>query len=176
MALTHKIVTTGPESSGKSVLCQELSVYYDAPWVPEYARHYLEIHGPDYDFTAFRKMLRGHLQRQASAAASRPPLLFLDTDLINYVIWARWVFDRLPQELERALPKEGDHRYLLTYPDLPWAHDPLRENPEERLTLFQAHRQLIEELDRPYAVIYGSGEERLNSARRALREWGITDH
>ena len=37
-----RVVITGPESSGKSVLAGELAAFFGAPLVQEYARTYLE--------------------------------------------------------------------------------------------------------------------------------------
>ena len=46
-----KIVVIGPESTGKSVLCQELSAHYNTLWCPEYARTYLEENDMDGQYT-----------------------------------------------------------------------------------------------------------------------------
>ena len=37
-----KVVFYGPESSGKTTLCFELSKYYGCLWVEEFARNYLQ--------------------------------------------------------------------------------------------------------------------------------------
>ncbi|HEY8968195.1 MAG TPA: AAA family ATPase, partial [Puia sp.] len=44
----RKIVVIGPESTGKSTLCEGLAVYFATDWVPEYAREYLLKHGRQY--------------------------------------------------------------------------------------------------------------------------------
>ena len=36
-----RIAVIGPESSGKSSLCEELARHYQTIWIPEYAREYL---------------------------------------------------------------------------------------------------------------------------------------
>ena len=43
-----KIVIIGPESTGKSSLCEALARHYQTAWVPEYAREYLTQYGTDY--------------------------------------------------------------------------------------------------------------------------------
>ena len=37
-----KVVLYGPESTGKTTLAIELAKYFDVPWVPEFAREYLQ--------------------------------------------------------------------------------------------------------------------------------------
>ena len=39
---TRKIVVIGPESTGKSTLCEQLAARYGTVWCPEYAREYLD--------------------------------------------------------------------------------------------------------------------------------------
>ena len=38
-----RIAITGPESSGKTTLCQSLSEHFNVDFIPEFARTYLEI-------------------------------------------------------------------------------------------------------------------------------------
>ncbi|MBK7030628.1 MAG: ATP-binding protein [Bacteroidales bacterium] len=37
-----RIAITGPESTGKSWLAEQLAEYYGTVWVPEFAREFLE--------------------------------------------------------------------------------------------------------------------------------------
>jgi nicotinamide riboside kinase len=40
MKSIKKIVVIGPESTGKSTLCEKLASHYNTLWVPEFAREY----------------------------------------------------------------------------------------------------------------------------------------
>jgi NadR type nicotinamide-nucleotide adenylyltransferase len=168
-----KIVVTGAESSGKSTLCKSLAEHFKAPWVPEFARQYLEKKGPQYDFQDFENMLQGHLAAQQQAFADAQELVFLDTDLINYAVWAQFVFGRTSALIEANLAQENTHQYLICYPDLPWQADPLRENKKERLAIFKAHLNLIKKLNRPFYIVKGSGSARLKNALKALATWQV---
>ena len=44
-----KIIVTGPESSGKTTLCKEISNQFNIPFTTEYAREYLEKKGVNYN-------------------------------------------------------------------------------------------------------------------------------
>ena len=50
METIKKFVIIGPESTGKSTLCNQLAEHYQTLWVPEYAREYLEKNGTDYTY------------------------------------------------------------------------------------------------------------------------------
>jgi nicotinamide riboside kinase len=45
-----KIAVIGPESTGKTTLCEQLAQHYNTLWCPEFAREYLLTHGMDYDY------------------------------------------------------------------------------------------------------------------------------
>lgn len=166
-----KIVVTGPESSGKSMLCAALSRKMQAPKLSEYARHYLGQKGPDYDFTDFIAMYRGHLQQQELGFKDSQTLIFLDTDSINYQVWAEFVYGYQPAFIRQQMFKEKDHHYLLCYPDLPWQEDPLRENRRNRYAIFARHLHWIAKLQRPYAIIRGEGQSRIENAFQACQKW-----
>ena len=53
------ITVIGPESSGKTTLARKLAASYGCPWIPEYAREYLERHGSAYDETDLEKIAEG---------------------------------------------------------------------------------------------------------------------
>ena len=60
--MLKKIVTIGPESTGKSSLCKQLAKHYDTLWCPEYAREYLTIHGMDYTYEDLLTIAKGQVE------------------------------------------------------------------------------------------------------------------
>src|SRR5205823_13471053 len=57
-----KIVVIGPESTGKSTLCEQLARYFNTLWCSEYAREYLLDHGKDYIYDDLLAIAKGQLQ------------------------------------------------------------------------------------------------------------------
>ena len=163
-----RIVITGAESSGKSTLTHQLGERLGLPVAMEYARIYLEQHGPDYDLSILLKMSRLHRTYQAQEISPESPLGIFDTDLINYKIWAEEVFGYCPSEILKAIKAEAHHVYLVCEPDLPWEFDPLRENPTNRSRLFQRHLEEICNLNRPFRIVSGTEEKRLDHAESAV--------
>jgi nicotinamide riboside kinase/phosphopantetheinyl transferase len=146
-----RIVVTGPESSGKSLLTARLARHFSTLWTTEVAREYLAEHG----------------------AESSLDLVFDDTDLLTYRIWFLEKYGRPSPEIE-AMPLEGD-LYLLCMPDLAWAADPLREYPREadRQRHFKLHKEFLEKEAKPYALVSGQGSARTMNALCALEALGI---
>jgi nicotinamide riboside kinase len=60
--LIKKIVIIGPESTGKSALCEQLAQHFDTLWCPEYAREYLLAHGKNYTYDDLLTIAKGQLQ------------------------------------------------------------------------------------------------------------------
>ena len=56
-----KIVVIGPESTGKSTLCEQLAEHFNTVWCPEYARAYLNENGKEYSYDDLLKISEGQL-------------------------------------------------------------------------------------------------------------------
>ncbi|MEN8198616.1 MAG: ATP-binding protein [Thermodesulfobacteriota bacterium] len=164
-----RVIISGAESSGKSTITRHLAKLFDLPYALEFARFYLEEHGPQYDLELLKKMGRLHLDYQRERVVPDAPMGIFDTDLINYKIWAEKVFGSCPPEILAGMEGEKDHLYLLCEPDLVWEPDPLRENPYDRQELFQHHVDEVVRLGRPYELVNGSGRARLENAEAAFR-------
>ena len=113
----------GAESTGKSVLAEQLSRELACPWVPEYGRAYAEEHGTDFTLDDLLAIARGQDAAMRAACAGNPPLVLLDTDPLMTAAWAQMLFATVPHEL-LAYPK-AEH-YLLFAADTPWQDDGTR--------------------------------------------------
>ncbi len=54
--------------------------------------------------------------------------------------------------------------YFLTYIDVPWEADDLRDKPNERERMFKAFENTLIKYKRPYVLLKGSKKERLETA------------
>ncbi len=164
-----KVAVTGPESTGKSILAQQLAEHFGTVWVPEYAREYIDkLHRP-YKEEDILTIARGQLEREDIAAGTAEKLLFCDTELIVTKIWSEVKFGSChPWILEQIVNRPYD-LYLLCYIDIPWEEDPQREHPHFRKELFELYDSELRERGYPFAVIKGLGGERLGNALQAIR-------
>jgi NadR type nicotinamide-nucleotide adenylyltransferase len=160
----RKIAITGPESTGKSMLAEQLASHYHTVWVPEYAREYLEKNGPAYCEEDVLFIAKGQLAKEMETEPKAGDYLFSDTEFLVLKIWSDVKYGRChPWILQQA----GQHLYdlyLLCDIDLPWEFDPLREHPEMRKELFDLYCRELNERKLPYEIIRGTGPVRLENA------------
>ena len=69
------ITIVGPESSGKTTLARQLAADLGCPWVPEYAREYLDGLGRTYEEDDLQIIARGQLEAILSAGSGQSSIL-----------------------------------------------------------------------------------------------------
>ena len=157
-----KIIITGPESSGKTTLCQQLSTHFNIPFAKEFARTYIDALDRDYIMDDLLFIAKGQLESEFN-----PQLL--DSDLITIKIWSKykygscdkWISDQI------EIQKTKKRFYLLCKPDIPWQADNQRENPNDRMEIFKLYKQELENLGHDYFIVKGGNREQ--SARDRIR-------
>lgn len=160
-----KIGIIGPESTGKTALAQALAKHYRCPWEPEYARGYLEKHGPDYTRRDVEEIASIQILRELDRMLdNKGRYCFFDTELIITKVWFLHRYGSCPTFLTEHLKCCRMDYYLLCTPDLPWEPDPLRENGDRREYFFDWYKRELEELQVPYGIVSGTGEARLQCA------------
>jgi NadR type nicotinamide-nucleotide adenylyltransferase len=162
-----KIVVIGPESTGKSTLCEQLSVKFNTLWVPEFARKYLLSLGRPYDFDDLLIIAKGQLEQEDKLVAElKTPVIFIDTDMYVMKVWCEFVFGKCHPFILDEIVKRTYDAYLLCNTDLPWIADELREypDPESRNRLYRMYKDLMVNQSTPWFDISGGYEERLEKA------------
>jgi NadR type nicotinamide-nucleotide adenylyltransferase len=169
-----KIVVIGPESTGKSSLCEALARHYQTGYVPEYAREYLLQNGIRYKPEDLTVIARGQLalehRQTAAAKAAGHKYLFIDTDMYVMKVWSEFVFGLCdPWILDQIAQRQYD-AYLLCRTDIPWTSDPLREYPdlESRDRLFHIYKDCLVNQSTPWTEIGGEGEARVAAGIAAV--------
>ena len=183
----NTIVISGPESSGKSTLAEQLGRRLRWPVVTEAARDYLR-HQATYAPSDLRQIAMLQVQHEMQALQSGHSVV-ADTDLQVIRIWWQYRYGPLPlwliqlsqQQLSQpALTLQQGHatnpgnpsrlrHYLICQPDLPWQPDPLRENPVNRDELFQLYLADAQAWRLSYSLIQGKHEARLQHALQQVQ-------
>jgi nicotinamide riboside kinase len=184
-----KIVVIGPESTGKSTLCEQLAAHYKTNWIPEYARQYLLEHGKEYSFEDIYTIAEGQMKTEddfvtewhiargkelnkkkykltGPAASHLGFPLFIDTDLYVMKVWSEVAFNKCDNRILTRIAKRSNDLYLLCHTDLPWVEDSLREYPklETRNNIYQYYKEAMINQKTPWEEISGSYEQRFAKA------------
>jgi NadR type nicotinamide-nucleotide adenylyltransferase len=169
-----KIVIIGPESTGKSTLCEQLAAHYKTEWVKEYAREYLLKNGTDYTFENLLDVARGQLKLEDECVMlnAKPVAVFIDTDMYVMKVWCEFVFEKCHSFILNQIVERKYDLYLLCNVDLPWVKDELREYPdlESREKLYHLYKDALVNQNTPWVDISGLNEERLQKAIIAVNK------
>ena len=163
-----RIVLTGPECSGKTTLAAALAAHFDAPWVPEAARRFVETVPGALSAATVGPIAQLSMRLEDDALRAAPALLFRDTDLVSTVVYARHYYGECPAWIEREARFRRADLYLLGRPDLPWTPDGLRDRPTQREELFAEFARALESIDARVVEVRGEGPVRVSLAERAV--------
>ena len=164
-----KVVVFGPESTGKTTLSEQLARHYNTVWVPEYAREYLQNKWNDERKTCEPKDLlpiaEGQMRLENELTKKATDILICDTDLLETKVYSEaYYLGYCDPVLEKyALLNQYD-LYLLTYIDVPWVGDDLRDKPNERESMFRHFKKALEVNNRKFVTLKGDKNTRLSTA------------
>lgn len=165
-----KIVVLGPESTGKSTLCEQLARHYDTYNCPEYARQFLTENGIKYNYPDLLTIAKGQLTLEDSfiekAITNKKNKLVIDTDMYVMKVWCEYVFHNCHTYILEQINLRSYDFYLLCDIDLPWTADEMREYPDNkpRQELFQIYKDILVNQETPWGIVGGIGEARINKA------------
>jgi nicotinamide riboside kinase len=174
MTATHvtRIVVTGSESTGKTTLARELASHFGALWVPEQARVYAErVQRP---LTAedvapiSSEQIAAEDAAMIDAGKRKVQWMFLDTDLLSTVVYARHYYGACPAWIEAEAKARLGELYLVADIDVPWSSDAVRDRPQSRDTLHLEFQAVLTEFGARKCLVRGLGVGRLAAAVRCI--------
>lgn len=168
-----RVVLYGPESTGKTTLAKQLAERFDTVWVPEFMRDYSQKKW-DRERKAVEKsdmlpIAVGQMQQENRLAPEANKVLICDTNLMELVVYSKayyqgWVD---PLLLKPALKAQYD-LYILTYIDVPWIKDDLRDRPNHRDWMFSLFKDTLDAYNLPYRTLKGNYTQRLDQAEEMI--------
>lgn len=163
-----KIVLTGPESTGKTTLAKQLADHFEAALVSEYARQFINALDRDYIESDLLEIAKGQLEKEKQHSENTSKLLICDTDLLTIKIWSEYKYGRCdPKILGWIEDQQYDH-YLLCGTDIEWQVDPQRENPEQRIELYEIYKKELNFYKKQFSEIVGNEIQRLQKATELI--------
>jgi len=163
-----KVALFGPESTGKTTLSEHLARYYNSVWCPEYAREYLQKKWNNERKVCEEKdmlpIAYGQMQSENELAQKATDVLICDTDLLETMVYYELYYKTCDPLIKEAALANSYDLYFLTYIDVPWEYDELRDRPFEREELFELFKQTLDRYNKPYIILKGDKKERLHKA------------
>jgi NadR type nicotinamide-nucleotide adenylyltransferase len=159
-----RIVIVGAESTGKTILCEQLAKHYNTVHVPEYARIYFEEHDiNNYDTSDLEIIAKKQLELESEYLLKANRFLFCDTSLITIKIWSNHKFNKVPSFITESIKSNDYDLSLISNNDVPWVADSQRRNADLREHLFKSNKHELQKLNVDYKIIKGIGEDRLKN-------------
>lgn len=168
-----KIIVTGVESSGKTTLALDLANKLKARYVSEYSREYLTHLTRPYVQEDLLKITHGQLRSELEAEQNSADLIICDTSLLVLKVWSEYKYGYCDPWILDQFETHNWDMFLLPHYDIPYEDDPLRENPQNRHVLFDIYLKELEELNKPYLILKGTAQERLDQAVAIVHSYSM---
>ena len=165
---TKNIVIAGAESSGKTTLFKELKSLTGFSFLPEFSRSYINQINRPYDYNDILEIAKLY-EKELEIASKNELSIISDTDLLTLLIWCEYKYDKCHSFIKESLTKNPPDFYLLCSPNIPWEFDSQRENPNNRVELFNIYLKKIMELGIDFEIIEGNSSKRLIQTKNILQ-------
>ena len=169
------ICLTGPESSGKTTLANQLAIHFDASLVPEVARSYLEERYQRgitrYRRTDLLEIAKLQIRAEEKAFAENKDLVICDTDLLVLRIWHEEKYGFVDPSITEMMENMRQRYYIVTAPDIPWEKDVLRESKYDRGRLLNQYLKLLAQNNSDFKKVSGEQDFRLKTAINIINTW-----
>ena len=166
--MLYRIAIVGPESTGKSVISEQLARHYNTLFVAEYARQCIEQLQREYTLQDIETIARAQFKNENELARQCNNILICDTNLLVTKIWAEHAFGTCPKFITQHWKANDYGLHLLMQIDLPWQYDAQREHPHKRNFFFNWYKQELKSAKANYTIIEGTEEQRLLNAIAAI--------
>lgn len=174
-----RVVLYGPESTGKTMLSQQLAEHFGCLWVPEFARGYLETKRAYYDPYGRKAdeicqpqdippIVIGQIASEDAFLEQTKNLLVCDTNPLMTYVYNKYYFHQDDQWITDVVTQRQYDLYLLTNIDIPWVADSLRDRPDQREELYALFKSELDKRKFPYTVVQGNYESRLKICIQAV--------
>jgi NadR type nicotinamide-nucleotide adenylyltransferase len=171
-----RVAIVGPECTGKTDLSRFLASHFQAPWVPEVAREYLDSLNRPYEKRDLKEIALAQISEEDRLAKQANEILICDTNLLIIKIWSEFKYGDCDPAILNAMNNRNYDLHLLTYVDIPWADDPLREHPDKREVLYGLYKSELEDARINFVEIKGEQEARRKTAIKAIEQIVKTFH
>jgi len=147
----YKVVIIGAESTGKTILAENLAKHFNTCWVPEFGREYVEqkalqVGAQNLKFSPqdFITIAKNQLSMEDKLTKTANRIIICDSNLMTTCIWSEFLLGSCSEELLQLTKerKESYHLWLLANINVPWVQDGTRLGPDTQWF----HERFLDEL------------------------------
>ncbi len=115
-------------------------------------------------------MAEGQLRTEEELTATANKFLICDTDLYVIKVWSEHSYGRCDPWILQQIAARSYDLYLLSYIDIEWQDDPLREHgtAEMRAYFYHQYRDIVTNANVPWLDIRGTTQERVQTALEGI--------
>jgi HTH-type transcriptional repressor of NAD biosynthesis genes len=165
-----RVCLLGAESTGKTTLACALATRFGTVWNPEYGRPYTQVGRPagaPWTSWEFTHIARIHCWYEDFLAELAHRVLFSDTDAFTTALFHEVYLGTPATGFEDLVGRTYD-LFVVCGLDIPWRHDGLREFEAQRRWMHERYVQRAQDSGRPWLLVEGPREVRLESAAAAV--------
>ena len=169
-----RIVVSGSECTGKTVLTRALAANFGAPFSTESARDYVNELSRAVQFPDVEPIARRQIEIEDALLGDDSRMCIFDTDLFSTLIYSRLYFGRCPGWIEPLCRARRADLYLLCGVDLPWVKDDFQRDqgtPTKRQHAHDLFANVLNENGCSVTAVSGLNDDRLQCAISAIETW-----
>ncbi len=175
----RRVCVLGAESTGTTTLARALASHYKTTWVPEYGRIYSEgklTSGAEAEWRSAEFMFIAKQQAalEDALAESSNGLVICDTDPFATSVWHERYLNKPLPELDAYAVDRMYNLYIVTGDEIPFVQDGTRDGEHIRHAMHKRFIEKLKQYDKPFVVVTGSPEKRLDTAIAAIDKILIT--
>jgi HTH-type transcriptional repressor of NAD biosynthesis genes len=156
---TLKVVFLGTESTGKTVMTNNLSEYFRANKVSEAGRDLISD-SKEFHFNDLEKVYTEHANRIENVNYQESFLTLIDTDIHITKSYSEFIFGKKLSVPKEIIEKNKADLYLYSTKDAEYIQDGTRLEIDDRNKLDESHRNILKEDNIDFLEISGSWNDR----------------
>jgi nicotinamide riboside kinase len=131
--------------------------------VHEFSRDYIGSLNRPYQKEDVLYCIKMQLDEEKKLADKGLKLILTDNEVINGKVWMLDKYGECPQWIENEIKKNPYDLYLLTYPDIDFIEDNVRENKNRRMFFYDWYKKELESHSCNFKIIKGNRGERFKN-------------
>lgn len=154
-----KVVFLGTESTGKTIMTNNLSEYFKSNKVSEAGRDLISD-SKEFDFNDLEKVYTEHANRIENVNYQESFLTLIDTDIHITKSYSEFIFGKKLSVPKEIIEKNKADLYLYSTKDAEYIQDGTRLEIDDRNKLDESHRNILKEDNIDFLEISGSWNDR----------------